>query len=364
MANRHDLYIWPLDLQPLPDTLEQARDIAERFAEQSAPLTANMLALVKKTKAHIATQSSQIKESYKYFDKDTQAKACLILTLPSYGWEQGLHFIVQTAVELKLAVYDHELRMVFLPNEVLPVEAEYYWLGLCEYLESSDFPKTDKAFANWFEPKLAAMLAKYGFVSRDITTEEYIKYFDNLSNKYYVRTITHGEQHVFVGYNAHRYIDDYNPYVSLGILLPPITDITNQFNFNKPNMGGGGYIYYDVFRANEILPKNITSYELAFEFIAILEEKIIVLANKTTTLYDLNTFIQQDKKSRMHIHRNFKPFTLVLAYLANDPNFNKLSDELSEIKKLEINSDSKLLNYQTEYAKLLKYLHEEVKPLV
>lgn len=362
MANRHDVYIWPLDLQPLPDTLEQARDIAERLAEQSAPLTANMLALVKKTKAHIATQSSQIKESYKYFDKDTQAKACLMLTLPSYGWEQGLHFIVQTAVELKLAVYDHELRMAFLPNEVLPVEAEDYWLGLCEYLEDSDFPKTDKAFSNWFEPKLAAMLAKYGFVSRDITTEEHIKYFDNLSNKYYVRTIAHGEQHVFVGYNAHRYMDDYNPYVRLGILLPPITDITNQFNFEKPHMGGG-YTYNDVFRAKNILSKNITSHELAFEFIAILEEKLIELANKTKTLYDLNAFIQQDKKSRMHVNSDFTPFTSVVAYLANDPDFNKLGNELANLN-LDRAPDDYRINYQTEYAKLLKYLQEEVKPLV
>lgn len=363
MANRHDLYIWPFDAQPLPDTLEQARDIAENLAEQSAPLTANMLTLIEKTKAYIATQSSQFKDSYRFFDKDTQAKACLILTLPSYGWEQGLHFIVQTAIELKLAVYDPELRMAFLKDEVLPAEAEDYWLGLCEYLEDSDFPKNDKAFADWFEPKLAAMLAKYGFSEREITTEEYIKYFDNLSNKYYVRSIAHGEQHVFVGYDAHRYIDDYRPYVHLGVLLPCITDITNRFNFEKPHREGGGYTYYDTFQVDKISHTNITSYELAFKFISFIEDKLLALANKTTTLCDLNTFLQQDKKTRMHVHPCFTPFTTVLAYLTNAPDFNELGNRLANINFGHAPDDYRI-NYQTKYAKLLKYLREEVKPLI
>ena len=133
-------------------------------------------------------QSSQIKHAYRSFAKEMEPKACLVLELPDYGWEQGLHFIVKTAWELDLVVYDRELRMAFLPGQVLPAEAENYWLGLCEYLENPDFPRTDKAFADWFEPELAAMLAKYGFFSREITTEEYIK-SNNFSNKYYVRGI-------------------------------------------------------------------------------------------------------------------------------------------------------------------------------
>lgn len=87
------------------------------------------------------------------------------------------------------------------------------------------------------------------------------------------------------------------------------------------------------------------------------------MANKTTTLYDLNTFIQQDKKSRMYVHSCFTPFTLVLAYLASDPNFDMLANELANINLSGAPAGYRI-NYQTECAKLLKYLHEEVKPLV
>jgi len=114
---------------------------------------------------------------------------------------------------------------------------------------------------------------------------------------------------------------------------------------------------------NEISRTNITSYELAFKFISFVEERLIALADKTTTLHDLNTFIQQDKKSRMHVHSDFTPFTSVLAYLAHDPNFNKLGNELANLN-LDRAPDDYRINYQTEFPKLLKYLREEVKPLV
>ena len=65
----------------------------------------------------------------------------------------------------------------------------------------------------------------------------------------------------------------------------------------------------------------------------------------------------------MHVHPCFTPFTTVLAYLTNDPDFNELGNRLANINFGHAPDDYRI-NYQTEYAKLLKYLREEVKPLV
>lgn len=365
MANRHDIYLWEMSKHPVPQSMDEARDLAENLAEQAGTLSPTLFSVIEKTKAYIAQQDAQIQYAYRWFGKEQEAKGCLVLTLPDYGAELGLRFIVQTAMALDLVVYDHEMRMVFLPpDRVLPMEADEYWDALCENLDKPAFPTNDKDFADWFEPKLAQMLAKYGFVAREITTEEYIEYFDNLSNKYYVRQINNGEQHIFVGYSKGRYSNEYNPYVSLGILLPQVTHITNQFDFEKPYRGGGGYTYDANFsvRHNTILNKSITNHELAFEYINVLEKQMISLAERITTIQSLDGFFCQGRKNhpvnRMYEHSAFTPFTLVVASLANNPDFGQIAEELANLPLLVRLDADKQERYHSEYAKLLKYLRE------
>ena len=65
----------------------------------------------------------------------------------------------------------------------------------------------------------------------------------------------------------------------------------------------------------------------------------------------------------MYVHPVFTPFTLVIAYLAGDPDFDKTSNELVNVDFYSA-PESDVSHYKTECAKLLKYLREEVKPLV
>ena len=369
MANRHDIYLWEMGKHPIPKSMEEARDLAENLAEQAGILSPALLSVIDQAKAYIAQQDAQIQYAYRWFGKEHEEKACLVLTLPDYGTELGLRFIVQTAMALDLVVYDHEMRMVFLPpNTVLPIEADEYWDALCENLDKPAFPTTDNAFAQWFEPHLAKMLAKYGFVDRIITTEEYIEGYDGISKKYYARQVESGEQHVWVSYSAHKHTAEYRPYVYLGLLYPKINKILNQFNFELPYKGGGGYTYQHSFSASILLGKFVSNYELALSYISLLESQLIGMAKTASTIKNLDAFLYREKEST-HIkiaykHLAYAPFTLVLSRLANSPNFGEIAEQLANPQNLANDTEDNKARYHIEYEKLLKYLREEVKPLV
>ena len=377
MANRHDIYLWEMSKHPVPQSMEEARDLAENLAEQADTLSPALFSVIEKTKAYIAQQDAQIQYAYRWFGKEQEAKACLVLTLPDYGAELGLRFIVQTAMALDLVVYDHEMRMVFLPpDRVLPMEADEYWEALCENLDKPAFPTTDKDFADWFEPKLAQMLAKYGFASKEIEADGYIKKTSKVNgytivnhNKYYVRQVLKGEQHIWMTYGDHKHSDEYRPYLHLGILYSPVTETLKQFDFEPPYKGGGGYsFHYWEFGADILLGKFISNYELAFKYITLLESQLIGMAQTTASIKDLDAFLYREKESTYvqiaYKHFAYTPFTLVLAYLANSPHFEQVAKQLTTPLNLANAAENKQNRYHTEYAKLHKYLREEVKPLV
>jgi hypothetical protein len=355
MANRHDIYLWEMSKHPVPQSMEEARDLAENLAEQVGMLSPALFTVIEKTKAYIAQQDAQIQYAYRWFGKEQEAKGCLVLTLPDYGAELGLRFIVQTAMALDLVVYDHEMRMVFLPpDRVLPMEADEYWDALCENLDKPAFPLKESDFTKWFNPLFEKMIGRHGFVTKSLTIGAGVLGGQEI----YIKNVPAGEQHISLSFEA-RYMGEFKPYLSFGMLCPKVYDIFKLFSFSQHTP----YTFSDPMSSSLgfgiVRLKNYNECRLYLERI---ENSLFDFLNIASDIEGVDQLMNKNVNEKFTKRMNgfYNPHRLIVARLANNPHFEQLIIEFEKDSDWGANQAARA----TEWPKLLKYLREEVKPLV
>jgi hypothetical protein len=292
--------------------------------------------------------------------KDNQY-AAFSLYMPEYNWQLALNLLVAAANKYSLVVFFQEAVMAFAPpDRIFPQQAEPKWNTIKNFLASSQFPTTTKQFKKWFAPSLDAMFSQHGFVMGDV---DEIDTSSSLWTVVYTKKVAIGIQYAKV--YCHRVHNGFDVSVRPSMQIDYLSHIYNKFDFDKPRYRDGtlentifsGDFLISILKipANDIVICNQIS---ALRLINIVNSKLMPLYESACTLKGLDEALNGEiyPYFRTHVQSDWlKPYCLIVARLANNPNFESLVIDLPKTRR---NSDGLI----TCWPEFVKYLRYEIDP--
>ena len=148
---------------------------------------------------------------------------------------------------------------------------------------------------------------------------------------------------------------------------PSIITIYEKFNFAKISPEIFSMSIYSLFKTNDYDVKIVSHTEVKNQ-LAVVKREVISLLDHAKNIKGLDALMNGTVST---LFRNriqnwfFMPHCLIVARLANNPQFEELAVSLGTYgPKSGRNWGSHAPHQITEWPKLVKYLREEVKPLV
>lgn len=401
----HMMYVWD-EQQGNPSSIQEAISILNQLENAPAQLNSALYDFAQKLQL-------QAEESFRgnhdlggnvefvenFLNKKQQINTAILkLFLPMEDNFEIMQLVVETAKLTKVVIFDDRYGLLFLPSgQILPHDRASVYLEMCQLAdedidEGYDLPQKEMEFAAWIEPYLNKLFNTEGFISatppKRIKEGSYIKVTHELR-----RNIEYGFQNLYLFYVKHKpnsytpYDGGYRMYISLDIHLPIIEDIykvgdfrysaysdKSTFRISLPSLIKNNTLSHQYLFTNQINGSisisPIYSKEKVFELLHIYHNKIMPLANAMTTLKGINQVLNKDlygwSDHYFHMHDDDRDGVkcLILAKLTNDPIFDELSEKLFNPKSIDSFDPQSKEEHKTKYTKLLKYLREEVKPLI
>ncbi|RZU48209.1 hypothetical protein EV700_0110 [Fluviicoccus keumensis] len=281
-------------------------------------------------------------------------KAILSLDLPSDDWVPALKVMAEEARALRLVMLDDELGMAFLPDgQVVPENMRKVWEGALREMEAPGFPKRLSEFKKWFNPKFEEMLARHGFNK---------KVKDPLDGEYcYLRQQLGGGQYINIVYQGGG--GDYFLPVGFYVINRDVSKIYDRFNFLQ-RLPALYLDAYSVYGNSAQLGSMISDYDLALERLGFIEKVIFPLLDIACDIRGIDQVMNGcfDTNLRDYIQNSsYAPNCLIVARLSGNPDFETLTVNLREARRGGANITA---IKGDEWLKLVKYLREEVQPLV
>jgi hypothetical protein len=280
---------------------------------------------------------------------------------------EKLRKIVQFAQACGLVVAYDEFAMVFLPDgRVIPESANDMWEAVTGLLDAPNpaFPPSLTQFYSLLDSRVSVIAARHGMHKT--------KLFFWRNHDAYMRTIEGGEQ--YLSYCLRGDLDEYEVDFELHLNNTQALDIYNQFGFSKTDyvytlsaFGSLNRKYRRQFlelvgRYGKIT--NTQELEAALVFFEhFIFDEILDVA---TDIKGLDYLMNGDEGEDHILFANYSdtmsfysPLSLIVARLAGNPHFEELVVK-RELKSWGLNEDVR----ETQWPKLLKYLREEVQPIV
>lgn len=373
----HIIYIWDATNHGQPQSFDEAvttfQKLIKEIPEQP---TSAMLAFAQRIQDIIRFGSNtdeELRRLYGNFvDKVKQHPfALLAVELPYNNYLPVMRMIVETATALQLVAYDDQQGLVFLPSgDIFPESRAEIWLGALAHLDSNkDFPKNVKAFETYVKPMLEEMMIRHGFIKKHIPKQKYDSKAQGMvevQTPIYSKLIPIGECYVSLSYAKGRH--GYGIPASLHIKYEPVDVIYNKFDFVNTYSYSTFHIQLliDLLSEKDMPNKSfdINSHQDILDRLVIMEKTIFPFFE---TLHDLKSLdnllngnINLRFKEAMQGRGVYAPRCLIVARLANNPHFEELAVTLAKPRSPGANEDA----LPTEWPKLVKYLSDEVKPLV
>jgi hypothetical protein len=357
----HGVYVW--DPQPFgvePTTYEEVSETFKKIigSVQNSP-SQRILAFAKQLQdkiVEIDPEDELLKTNFGHYENEIKEhkKAVLSIELPTEYIIEVLRVLVQAAHEHRLVIFDDHMGMIFLPNgHILPESKAEIWKGALREVASTDFPRTKAAFKKWFHPLFENMLAKHGFNKKVKNEGGDIDYF---------KEVAVGTQMVGIDYQKGR--EGFITPVGFAVISEDVLQIYKKTGFSQhtPNA-----FYYQVSDFTQRYDDEITDSDTALAQLLLMDDIIFPLLNAALDIRGLDNIMNGDLNPRLRekMHRSFFiPHCLIVARLAGNPNFDELVLKFESLSfergAWGANSAAKA----TELPKLVKYLKEEVKPLV
>jgi hypothetical protein len=372
MGNRHTAIIWDADIYGTPkdydaNTLEQA----EALANQEATPSAKLLAFARDVEIYSQNNDLDpiVLRYLRNFEKKVIAAntAAYCIDLPEYQWRSLLKILIEVAQTHKLVLFDEQLVLLLLPDgSILPPQTARSWQGTLEELENeSGFPQTLLEFHKLITTKIGDLLSEHGFV---LSEEGLDKYGDEYWVQY-DKSIKMGKHSLTLSYQGGD--GEFKLRLILRVTEDNMIAICRQSDFQYSMRGGGG-VLLDI---PIILFKHEDSFFCiinwdGFEDLLLkLRQSPLRWSDAAQDIKGIDALFNGDIDSRVknEVQRSvYAPYALIAAHLAGNPNFEELAISLGKYGK----DSGKFwggFNYATVSAgwpKLVKYLREEVKPLV
>lgn len=264
-------------------------------------------------------------------------------------------------------VYDNR-GMVFLPSgEIFPPIMQDWWIGVLDYLETTKGFNNLQEYKAYVEPLATAIIAKHPDY---IKGERYTAGRDVFGA--YVRKTAIGLQRFGFYYTQNKY-----GYAICGVKgggggvqSPMVNRIYQYFDFPAEIRDIGTFPLIFTNKSVAALAGDTPFVEYAKntlqaqQQLAFIEKTVFAFFDMIKDIKGLDAVLNGNEMGgffRDMYHRNTlnAPIALIVARLANNPQFEELAVKLATPKSMgDINGKV----YPTEYPKLVKYLREEINP--
>lgn len=288
-------------------------------------------------------------------------KRLLPVDMPPNEWVSTLKLMVEIAKEVNVAIWDDSIGMAFLPNgKILPNDKAKLWKNAITEMEQvSDFPTTLSAFKKFAQPKIEALAFQHGFCQKGKNEVDGYTFYEKKCGEIVQRFSAGfwggGEFCMIAGVSIH---------------CKSIRDIYSKFLFT-PVTGslGENIIFPNIDKEyNSIGSSAIKTVDEFFECLTYIEEHMLPLFEAVQSIKGLDLLLNGDLAPSIRDgaqHRFYMPHCLIIARLANNPQFEELCTSLGTYGEgSNRNWGANASARESEWPKLVKYLREEVKPLV
>ena len=369
MANRHDVIIWDADVYGVEKDYEKIVQQARALALQEAKLSDTLLAFARDVESRSQDENLEpaVLRYLQHFEARFIAanKAACKIALPEYEphWRSLIDILIEEITRHELVLCDEELELVFLLDDSIltPRTKKNESQPLIELEDQIDFPVTLKQFHQLFRTKVDELLGEHGFILvEEVHDDEefYIRY---------VKAITMGKLSLTVSYQGGR--GSFEPDLCLSIIEDNMISIAQKSDFSFPMIGGGGIILPVLVVKKRNLDSCINNWKKFEELLNLLRESVLRWSDAVKDIKDIDALINgemdEDVKNKVHSSL-YAPYALITARLAGNPNFEELAISLGSYGADSGRNWGKFGYSEVAVAwpKLVKYLREEVKPLV
>lgn len=290
---------------------------------------------------------------YGTLEEDARAneKVILALDLPSDDWVPALKVMAEEARALRLVMLDDELGMAFLSDgQVVPESMRKVWEGALREMEAPGFPKRLNEFKKWFNPKFVEMLARHGF-------KEKVK--DPWGQGYcYSRQMKYGVQYIGIEYQGGG--GEYYALVGFSMINKGVSYIYDRFNFlSRPIL-----FYFTPYENWWLQETLICDFPSALRQLSFMERVMFPILDTASDIRGIDKVMNGgfDVNMREYLQNSsYAPNCLIVARLSGNPDFEDLTVTLREANRGGANEAA---IKGDEWLKLVKYLREEVQPIV
>ena len=283
------------------------------------------------------------------------------LELPYGNYLPLLKTLGDTAAAFNLVIYDDQLGVAYLPTKkVLPDNRAIDWLMQKDFLANKTFKNLNE-FKDYVQPIMHELMARYG-LSYELLTP--------ISTKpVYIKKTTYGIQYISVGYTQDKE-GDYGLNGCLYINIPLVENIYHKFDFfkEKNSKSVEMLLLHDLYpppseflrednsklklKTKEDVTTRLQWFEDGFLKALAIAENIKGLDKLLNV--DFNPRFKEKSQNR----GVYTPRCLIVARLANNPNFDELAVSLANPLWPGANQES----LPREWPKLVQYLREDINP--
>lgn len=275
-----------------------------------------------------------------YIDESKRVQATESYNARATQWEYLVNYLRH---ELKPIQQSPEGFLTQLQNDLFP--------------NSEGFPTTKELFRELLKTKIGELVNQYGFVLSDALEN---------SGRFiveYCKTINMGKLILSMSCEDVRN-DNFIPAITLNIIEDNMVAIPQKANFSASV--GWDFCIYLTYKPQDFYIYNWTTFD---ELLSLLKQTVLLWSDGIEDIRDIDALLNGDKvdtatKEKFHGYLN-DFYALIAARLVNNPDFEELVISLSNYVVISGNRLGQLNDTLQEiWPKLVKYLREEVKPLV
>lgn len=353
------VYVWDAARHGKPKAYEQALEMLRELSERSEPAVSEKIMAFGEEFGRFIDGSGEASWLNVLGGTGSHARSCasavLRLELPDTDWQPVLVEMVDMANKHGLVALHEEGVSLFLPNgKVLPAVRAKAWSGLKAALKNEGgFPQTLGQFKKWLTPQVEMMLARHGNFVKEGSGRD--------SDTSYLRVTNGSSLCVSVDYYGGDGYFCFN--IIFDFMNSMVSDVCKKFNFIMPDIVFWGGALTAVLGYESKGDVEIRTAHDARKTLMMCEEAMFPALDDTSAIHKLDELLNGDADVRYRNHYHnfvFKPQCLIVARLAGNPRFEDLAKELAVDSGWYGNEDI----WKEEWPKLVRYLREEVKPLI
>lgn len=351
----------------LPNDFEEVINKVIALEDIETQPSQNILAFAKEAEEYCKIYEGFDEESLIHCIEEQETAVVNIELSSDDDYQILLNYLVETALKHHLVCFIEDLVIAFVPpKQIYPPTQKELWEDLKNYAQKQQKkPKTLDQFRNLVEPLFDKILPQYHFTKIPVVS---------LVREHYCQFLRiHGDIHQIIQLRFQPTSKSFYSFMEFNLYLDAVKKVRIHFNFkDKVSKGNPDYNFY--FDSPTLLNSYLLkAYEVfntkpSEEKLRPIISEVVKILDSIMTIQDLDKFIDSDMYNVNRVLQSYRsseiPDILILSKLTNHPDFEKrvLLAETAPVQIWGWGEDRVI--YPQELKKLIKYLREEVSPII